>query len=77
MERLAHELPGSNIIMSEAFLAQLSDKPANVTKIGVIELKGQSQPITVYALLSDFVKAEQLIAFQSAHCLPLEEKKAG
>lgn len=77
IEKLSHSLPGSNIMMSEQFVKHLPDPPANITRIGQIELKGQPQPVTVFALLSDFVKPEQLANFQAENCIGEDAKKAG
>lgn len=76
MEKLAHELPGSNVIMSEAFVKHLPDAPEKLVKLGAITLKGQTTPVMLYAFLSDLVTPEVLSQFKAKFFASEPEKKA-
>lgn len=52
IEKLVHELPGSNIIMTSTFLNQLKVKPEGLIPIGVHQLKGQKNPPELFILKS-------------------------
>lgn len=67
MEKLVHELPGSNVIMSDSFLKRLPDAPARVQRLGMTTFKGQSNPIELHILLSDQVSADALDAFKKKY----------
>lgn len=60
MEKLMHELPGSNITMSRAFVEKLSQKPPGLVEIGKHLFKGQNQPVELFVKASDLVKTEDL-----------------
>lgn len=62
MEKLMHQLPGSNITMSKAFVENLSQEPFGVVGIGAHLFKGQSHPVELFVKLSDRVKSEELTA---------------
>jgi CheY-like chemotaxis protein len=63
MEKLTHELPGSNIVMSETFLKSLSTPPPNAVALGSTLFKGQESPVQLHLVPSDFVSKDQLNAF--------------
>lgn len=55
IEKVAHNLPGSNIIISEDFLKNLREKPQNIIDIGKFNFKGQTEPIKLFIIPSDRV----------------------
>lgn len=60
MEKLTHQLPGTNIIMSDSFLNSLLNKPTDVISLGNIGIKGKDQKTGLYLLKSDQLKDEDL-----------------
>lgn len=60
IEKFAHQLPGTNIVMSEEFVQGLTTKPDNVTTLGDFKLKGQSSPVTLLIMASDQVTQDHL-----------------
>lgn len=60
MEKLMHQLPGSNITMSKAFVEKLSQEPFGLVNIGERLFKGQINPVELLVKLSDRVKMEEL-----------------
>ena len=76
MEKLVHELPGTNIIMSESFLKRLEDPPKNVQQLGKVSLKGQDSPLSLFLLPSDLVKKKELEAFKEKHFKAPSKKAA-
>lgn len=65
IEKLVHGLPGSNIIMSRAFLDQLD--PALLPQAvagGVFQVAGQTNPVEVILLPSDQVTEADLASFR-------------
>lgn len=77
MEKISHELPGSNVMISEAFIKHLPEPPEKVVKLGTALLKGQANPIVLYALLSDQVTPEILAEFTSKYFIKESERKVG
>lgn len=63
MEKLTHELPGSNIIMSEAFVKGLSSVSANTVELGDVLFKGQDKPVRLLLVPSDSLTPERLQKF--------------
>lgn len=63
IEKLVHDLPGSNIIMTEAFVNSLSVSVFRLFDIGNISLKGQSKPCHLFLKAGDKVTTEALDAF--------------
>lgn len=72
IEKLAHELPGSNVLMSGPFIKKLPEPPEKVVRLGAAQLRGQAEPIELYALLSDQVTPEILAKFKEKHLVPAE-----
>lgn len=60
MEKLMHQLPGTNITMSKAFVEKLTQQPFGLIQIGEHLFKGQSNPVELFVKLSDRVKTEEL-----------------
>ncbi len=50
MEKIVHELPGSNIIISEDFVQALKKSPMGAIALGTHVLKGQSKPATLHLI---------------------------
>lgn len=71
IEKLIHRLPGSNIIMTEAFLKLLSQQPKNLIEIGPVAVIGQDQPVLVYILPSDLVQESDLADFRAQFVVEL------
>jgi len=67
IEKLVHELPGSNMIMTDDFLKKLPDAPGKIVRLGSILMKGQSEPTVLHLLMSDRVSPEQLEAFKQKY----------
>lgn len=67
MEKLMHELPGSNIAMSKAFVQKLSQEPFGLVDLGSRLLKGQTKPVDLFIKPSDRVRSEELE--KVANCL--------
>lgn len=60
IEKFIHILPGSNVAMSEQFVASLSQRPHNLVDLGVHKLKGQKENTRIFLKPSDLVN-EKLI----------------
>ncbi|MGZ3768264.1 MAG: response regulator [Bdellovibrio sp.] len=60
MEKLMHQIPGSNITMSKAFADKLTQTPFGLVNIGPHLFKGQNQPVELLVKLSDRVKPDEL-----------------
>lgn len=78
MEKLAHELPGSNIVLSRDFLDELSEIPKSALLLGDVTLKGQTSPATLYIIPSDLCTEAQIEELRKRHSivLPSFSKKA-
>jgi CheY-like chemotaxis protein len=66
IEKLTHELSGTNIIMSKAFLDGLAEKPAKYDSLGFATLKGQPTPVELFLIRSDRVSEVELSTFLAA-----------
>lgn len=64
MEKLVHQLPGSNIVMSSTFLNELKSLPPLIIDVGAFQFTGRSEPINLHMILSDLVKPDQLENFK-------------
>jgi hypothetical protein len=64
IEKLVHSLPGTNIIMTSAFLERLSQSPVGLYEFGYAHLKGQIDPVKLFLKASDLVLSEHLSEFQ-------------
>lgn len=60
IEKLTHKLPGSNIIMTEAFVQTLSQRPEKLVDVGRFLMRGQDQETQLYLIASDLTRAEDL-----------------
>jgi FixJ family two-component response regulator/class 3 adenylate cyclase len=63
IEKMTHELPGSNIIMTEGFVNSLSQSPGRLVDLGAAKPDGH-QDMRLYLLPSDMVSEEILEAFK-------------
>jgi class 3 adenylate cyclase len=71
IEKLVHRLPGTNIILTKAFLDGLSQKPFGLQELGYVLLKGQTQPSQLFLKTSDLVSNEDLYEFKKSFYTPL------
>ena len=55
-----HALPGSNIVLSAQFVAELRVLPPNLHKIGAHQFAGQAQPTELCLIPSDRLRPGQL-----------------
>jgi hypothetical protein len=69
MEKLTHELPGSNIVMSEAFVRGLSSVSPNTVELGHVLFKGQENPVRLHLVPSDALTPEKLQSFLARNIL--------
>lgn len=53
IEKLAHSLPGTNILMTESFYDGLNKKTDDLKKIGAFNFKGSEAPTSLYLIASD------------------------
>lgn len=60
MEKKVHGLPGSNIILSRAFLDALKNPPAQVQAIGTHTFPGHANPVELFLLPSEEVNGDHL-----------------
>lgn len=67
LEKIAHDLPGTNIILSGDFLQACQSKPAHLVSLGQIQLKGQSLPVEVLIRPDDRVNDENIIELKSKY----------
>lgn len=56
MEKLVHQLPGSNIVMTKSFAESLRNSPANAVTVGQHLFAGQIEPVELLLVPSYFVK---------------------
>lgn len=69
VEKIAHDYPGSNIIMTESFHRHLSKSTENLYSLGSHTLKGQTESTELFIRPSD--KAKEMFMNKE----PLKEKK--
>lgn len=67
IESLVHELPGSNIIMSEDFVSSLRFKVEKLIELGYFRARGQVDAVKLFMLPSDLVGEKEIAEFQSKH----------
>lgn len=60
MEKLVHQLPGSNIVMSRTFVSSLKAPPPNAVEIGRHLFTGQNEPVELLIIPSYFVKPDNV-----------------
>lgn len=70
MEKLVHELPGSNIIMSESVFRKVDTSNSNIVELGTALLKGQNEAVKLYLIPSDRVTASVLADFIARNFIP-------
>lgn len=73
MEKMTHLLSGSNIVMSEAFVQQLSHAPHGAIELGLFKLKGQAHAVKVFLKAGDRAQKE-MIEHLKAQSLPADTK---
>ena len=56
MEKLVHQLPGSNIVMSQQFVEALKARPANMVELGRFAFAGQPDPVGLFLIPSYFAQ---------------------
>ena len=64
IEKLAHQLAGSNIVLTEEFVQNLSAQPFGLRPLGFATLKGQKKPSNLFLRASDMVTPEALLEFE-------------
>ncbi|MEW6056289.1 MAG: response regulator [Bdellovibrionota bacterium] len=64
MEKLVHELPGTNVIMTDEFLKSLKTTPPPLVELGVYQFPDRAQPVRLFMMVSDLVSKEQLEKFK-------------
>ncbi len=74
MEKLMHELQGSNIAMSKEFYEKLSVKPPGVFEVGFFKFKGQSEIVEIVVKPSDKVRASDLEILKKSNHFAEENK---
>ena len=67
LEKIAHDLPGTNIVLSGDFLQACQNKPVHLVSLGQIQLKGQSLPVEVLIRPDDRVKDQNIIELKSKY----------
>jgi class 3 adenylate cyclase len=70
MEKLMHDLPGSNIVMSKDFVQKLDEFPEGVLELGNFQLKGQSQSVELLIKPSYFTKDYDINKLRLTNGLP-------
>lgn len=66
IEKLAHALPGSNIILTNEFVRNLSSSPFGLQPLGDTILKGQRKPSSLFIKASDLVTTELIERLKSS-----------
>ncbi len=72
MEKLVHELKGTNIILSTAFYDQLEKPPKQANLLGAHLFKGQTEAVGLYLIASDLLSDEDIHAFAQKLTGPAE-----
>jgi len=70
MEKIMHELPGSNIAMSRAFVDKLVIQHEGMLELGIFQLKGQIHPIEIIIKPSYFTKEFDINRLRISNGLP-------
>lgn len=65
LEKIAHSLPGTNIIMSKQFVDNLIEHPSNLLEIGTFRLKGQKSETALLIIPSDKLTPENIKNIQA------------
>jgi hypothetical protein len=66
MEKIVHELPGTNIVMSEEFLQNVKAQDLNVKELGSMKFPGHPSQIRLVIIPSNHVKSEDLEKLKEA-----------
>ncbi len=66
MEKLVHQLPGTNIVMSGDFIRSLRNPPDTAKPLGDFKFKGQDKPVELHVFPSNRVKPEDLDKVRAA-----------
>lgn len=65
VERITHDLPGSNLAMTGEFVKSLGGIPPRMFEVGDLMFKGQKKPTHVFLKPSDLLTDSALVDFQS------------
>ncbi|MCX7978652.1 MAG: adenylate/guanylate cyclase domain-containing protein [Bdellovibrionaceae bacterium] len=60
IEKFAHELPGTNVIMTQAFVDRLSQPPVGLVLLGDTLFKGQTKPVKILLKPSDQITPKDI-----------------
>jgi CheY-like chemotaxis protein len=60
MEKMVHDLPGTNIVMSDDFLKNVKSADLNVQEIGMVTFSGHANQMRLVVIPSSFVKTDDL-----------------
>lgn len=63
IEKLVHDLPGTNIIMTAGFISQLSTHPERLIRLGKTPIRGQDRLPELYLIPSDMLNEQDLNQF--------------
>lgn len=65
IEKLAHDFPGSNVIMTKEFFERISIGKNNLENLGSYQFKGQPVEVEVYARLSEAATEQRKLPLSS------------
>lgn len=65
IEKLAHDFPGSNVIMTKEFFERISFGKNNLENLGRYQFKGQPVEVEVYARLSETATEQRKLRLSS------------
>ncbi len=72
IEKLVHELPGSNIIMTGDFIRHLPEPSPRIVSLGSVPIRGQNKQVELFMLPSDGLSAELLETFKVRIATPIK-----
>jgi class 3 adenylate cyclase len=64
IEKMTHLLPGSNIILTEAFVNTLSQQPKNMIELGCVKVHGYREEVVLYVIASDQLTDKHIDQFR-------------
>ncbi|MGE0173092.1 MAG: response regulator [Oligoflexales bacterium] len=64
IEKMSHLLPGSNIIMTEAFVKTLSSSPKNMLELGYVNVRSYREEVLLFAIGSDQLTEKSIDQFR-------------
>ena len=76
IEKLAHDLPGSNIVMSGQFLAELKMVPPELIPLGSYLLRGQAEAVELYLLKSNLAGEADVERLRAQATTPVRTTRA-